>query len=376
MSHSAPVVPPASELDLLPTEDEEHLRATVAKLLEARCPVDRVQAAYAGDTSLGVELWKALVEEIDVAGLLVPEDHGGAGGSARDAAVVLRELGRALAPVPFLTSSVVATRAALAAADPDLLSSLAAGTVAALAVPQTASASSWGTSIIDSDGLRGRLAVVAGALEATLLLVPVRVGERTALRVVEADAPGVTLTPVVSFDMTRQVADIELDGAASRKITDDGARAVSDALALGAALVCSEQVGVAERCLADTVAYVSQRRQFGRLLGSFQALKHRLAEVAIRVDSAGAAAAYATAAAATDDPDAATATAVARIHCAQAAVLAAEEAVQLHGGIGMTWEHPTHLYLKRAKAGELTFGTPSSHRADLARLVDLPAPGT
>jgi alkylation response protein AidB-like acyl-CoA dehydrogenase len=153
----------------------------------------------------------------------------------------------------------------------------------------------------------------------------------------------------------------------------DGAAAVRRGLAPGAALLASEQVGVAQWCLATTVGYLKDRRQFGRVVGSFQALKHRLADLYVATESAGAAARYAAVTTAVDDPDRAVAGAVASSYCGDAAVRAAEEAVQLHGGIGMTWEHPAHLYLKRAKADQIALGTPGFHRARLAELVDLAA---
>ena len=301
--------------------------------------------------------------------MLIPEEYGGAGGSAREAAVVMTELGRAVAPVPFLTSAVVATSAVLPSGDESLLGGLAAGTTtAALVVPLTAGPSfSASLSAVD-DRVSGSVAVVAGALEADVLLVPVVDG----LVAVEASAPGVSVTPVVSLDMTRQVADVSFDGASARRL-DVSPDAVRSALQVGAALLASEQVGIAQHCLEDTVAYLKERRQFGRVLAGYQALKHRLADLFIEVSSAEAAAAYAAAAAAVDDPDLPVAAAVAQASCSSVAVRAAEEAVQLHGGIGMTWEHPTHLYLKRAKADQLAFGAPDQHLAALASLVDLPS---
>jgi alkylation response protein AidB-like acyl-CoA dehydrogenase len=128
---------------------------------------------------------------------------------------------------------------------------------------------------------------------------------------------------------------------------------------------------VARWCLETTVAYLKERRQFGRVVGGFQSLKHRLADLYTGVESAAAAARYAAATLAAGDPDAAVAASLAKAYCSELAVLAAEEAVQLHGGIGMTWEHPVHLYLKRAKSDQLALGTPGRHRAHLATLVDL-----
>ena len=196
-----------------------------------------------------------------------------------------------------------------------------------------------------------------------------------ALHAVEVSSPGVDVTPVTSLDMTRPLADVRLAGAALAGRRRRRRRpAAPRCLLTGAALLAAEQVGVATWCLEATVAHLRERRQFGRVVGGFQALKHRLADLYAEVEGATAAARYAAAALAAGDPDGAVAVAVAQSYCADVAVHAAEEAVQLHGGLGMTWEHPAHLHLKRAKADQLLLGTPEAHRARLARLVDLPAP--
>jgi alkylation response protein AidB-like acyl-CoA dehydrogenase len=361
-----------SELNLLYTEVEDDLRSSVRDLLADHCDPSSVIALYDGDRSLVAPLWKALATDLGLAGLLVPEERGGAGASAREVAVVLEELGRAMAPVPFLTSAVVATTV-LADAEGDLLAGLAAGErTAALAVPLPTTPYGALPGVRAVDGrLSGTVTSVAGALEADVLLVPAATGDGLALHAVAAtDAVRV---PVVSLDMTRQLADVTLDGAAATLVVADAEPALRRALGVGAALLASEQVGVARWCLDETVGYLKQRRQFGRVVGGFQALKHRLADLATGVDSAGAAARHAAAALAADDPDVELATAVAQAYCSDLAVTAAEEAVQLHGGIGMTWEHPAHLYLKRAKADQIAFGTAGAHRSRLAGLVDLPA---
>ena len=139
-------------------------------------------------------------------------------------------------------------------------------------------------------------------------------------------------------------------------------------------MLASEQLGLAERCVEMTVGYVRERRQFGRPVGSFQALKHRLADLWVSVTQARAAARYAAACLATGDPDTQVAVALAVSSCCEAATAVAQECVQMHGGIGFTWEHPAHLYLKRAKSASIAFGTPDRHRATLASLVDLPGP--
>jgi len=369
------------DLNLLYTDVEDSLRASVRDLLTARCTPARVIATYDGDHDLQPELWRSLSVDLGLAALLVPEDRGGAGGTAREAAVVQEELGRFVAPVPFLTSAVVATTALLSGDDDQALGRLAfGGHTAALVVPFSATATSFEPTVrADEDGtLQGRVTSVAGALEADVLLVPVFADggvelHRVDLPRVGASGAGVGLAPVVSLDMTRQLADIVFSGTRSTRVTAAGAgdAAVRHALDLGAALLASEQVGLAQWCLDQTVGYLRDRKQFGRPVGGFQAIKHRLADLYVMVESARAAARYAAATAAEDDPDREVAACVAQAYCSDTAVKAAEECVQLHGGIGMTWEHPAHLYLKRAKADQIAFGTPGAHRQRLGELVDL-----
>jgi alkylation response protein AidB-like acyl-CoA dehydrogenase len=362
----------APDLDLLPTDVETDLRAAVRDLLGDRCTAEAVTATYDGDRSVVAPLWRGLATDLGLTGLLVPEERGGAGASAREAAAVLEELGRACAPVPFLTSSVVATAVLLAAGElaDEALGALSAGErTACLVVPfSTAPEASLGDVTLTDDRLVGAVRSVAGAVEADLLLVPVRTAAGLAVHLVEREEAGIA--PVSSLDMTRQVADVTLDTTAARCVLPDGERAVREALLLGAGLLASEQAGIARWCLEETVAYLGVRTQFGRVVGGFQALKHRLADLYAEVESAAAAARYAAAALA-EGSDVAIAARVAAAYCGDVAVHAAEEAVQLHGGIGMTWEHPTHLYLKRAKADQLGLGTPAAHRAALAQVVDL-----
>jgi alkylation response protein AidB-like acyl-CoA dehydrogenase len=224
--------------------------------------------------------------------------------------------------------------------------------------------------------LRGTIPAVADALPADVLLVPAD-GVPSAVYLVETNAPGVHRTPLVSLDMTRQLCDITLEDAPARQVAVGAAAeaAVAAGIAAGAAVLAAEQLGLAQRCLDLTVEYVKERRQFARQIGSFQAVKHRLADLWATIAQARAASRYAAACLADGDPDAPVAVALAKSACCEAAVTAAQECVQLHGGIGFTWEHPAHLYLKRAKAASVAFGTPGAHRAALAALVDLPAPG-
>ncbi|GAA2528745.1 MULTISPECIES: acyl-CoA dehydrogenase family protein [Streptomyces] len=360
----------STQPDLLYSEEEEALRAAVRDLLTDHCDVAGVIARVESASPHDPSLWKALADGMGLAGLLVPEDRGGQGATPREAAVVLEELGRAVAPVPYLTSAVVATEALLACEDGDeLLAGLASGRrTGALAVGlHTAPGAAFTTVRLESGALHGRLTGIADAAVADVLLVPADDG---GLYAVEADA--VTLTPQTSLDLTRPVAEVTLDGARGHRL-GDAEPAVRRALRAGAGLLASEQLGVADWALTETVRYLKDRKQFNRPVGGFQALKHRLAQLWLEVVHLRAAARGAADALATGE-DADVAVAVAQAYAAPVAVRAAEEALQLHGGIGMTWEHPVHLYLKRAKADSIAYGTAGAHREALAGLVDLRAP--
>ncbi len=379
---------------LLYGETEEELRAAVRGLFEERAGWPAVLARTETSELYDSALWRTLAAEVGCAGLLIPESHGGAGASYREAAVVAEEAGRAVAPVPYLGSAVVATTAALAVGDAELLAGLAGATVtAALAVPfaskpgssQSAAQPGAGRALTvrigqpqpgDPPGqarLSGVISGVADALPASVLLVPAD-GVPAGLYAVDAGAPGLTVTPVVSLDQTRALADVTLDGVPARPLASgpDADRAVASALAAGAAMLAAEQLGVAGRCLEMTVTYLKERYQFARPIGSFQALKHRAADLWVAISQARAASRYAAACLADGDADAPVAVALAKAACGDAAVLAAQECVQLHGGIGFTWEHPAHLYLKRATSSSIAFGTPDWHRASLASLASLP----
>ena len=373
---------------LLYSETENELRAAVRGLLGDRADWPDVLARTETADTYDTGLWRALAADLGCAGLVIGEEHGGAGASWREAAVVAEEAGRHTAPVPFLGSAVTATAAALAAGDAGLLAGLAAGEVtAALAVPFPAASFAVPAPTVAVGALRdgdppgvqrltGTVTTLIDALPATVLLVPAD-GVPAALYAVPADAEGVTLTPAVSLDMTRQLADLTLDGAPGRRIAagDAAAAAVRAGLVAGAVLLASEQLGLAERCLEMTVAYVKERKQFARPVGSFQALKHRLADLWTGVTQARAAARYAAACLADGDPDLPVAVALAKAACSDVALKAAQECIQLHGGIGFTWEHPAHLYLKRAKSAATGYGTADRHRATLAALAGLPPAG-
>ncbi|AJF68749.1 acyl-CoA dehydrogenase family protein [Streptomyces vietnamensis] len=376
--------------DLLYSETEDDLRATVRALLADRAGhqvlLDRIET----DDPYVPGLWKSLAGDIGAAGLLVPEKLGGQGASHREAAVVLEELGRAVTPLPYLTSAVVATETLLGLAGEgggpavELLAELASGRkVAVLAVPLSTApdaepfppgapeAGPSPSAASDAGPLpASTVAGVADAVAADVLLVPRADG----LYAVPAEEA--TVEPQTPLDLTRPLARVTTrPGTGTRLADGDAARtAVRRGLLAGAGLLASEQLGLAERCLEETVRYTRERHQFNRPVGSFQALKHRMAQLWLDVVGARAAARAAADALATGSPDAPLTVAVAQAYCSKVAVRAAEECVQLHGGIGMTWEHPAHLALKRAKSDQIALGSTGRHQDAIAALMDLPAP--
>jgi alkylation response protein AidB-like acyl-CoA dehydrogenase len=360
---------------LLYSEIEDDLRGAVRDMLQARAAWSDVLGRLEAPGH-DRKLWSSLAMDVGCAGLPVPEEAGGAGATWREAAVVLEELGRSVADVPFLTSSVAATAVLLAAGVKDALNAAASGvSVVALAVPFGAplNASCAATVEFHNGELFGSVPLVCGALEADLLVVPTPAG----LALVDATTDGVGRHPFASLDMTRPLCDLRFDGAAGTVVAsaDVGGAALDHGGLVAAALLASEQLGVAEACLEMTIGYLQERRQFGRVLASYQALKHRLADLWTEITQARAVARYAAACAASATPtapgDLSVAASLAQVVCSRVAQTAAEECVQLHGGIGFTWEHPAHLYLKRARTDALAFGTPSYHRGRLGELVDL-----
>ncbi len=385
-------IPPVSDFlgaeprarQLVLTEDQEALRTAVRDLLSDHAPWASVLARTETDAPYDTGLWTRLASDLGVTGLLIPEALGGAGGNAQDLAVVSEQLGAFVAPVPFLGSAVLATVALVAVrSEPvaaECLEQLAAAEITAtLAIPATTVPGGLLSTAVQAVGgvLTGTATPVVDLAAADLAIVLAWDEGEPALYAVVPDAENADVTAITPLDLTRPVGCLELTAAPGRLIVrgDPALSAVATALVTGAAMLAAEQVGVAQWSLDTTVAYLKERHQFGRPIGSFQALKHRMAQVWRRVGLARAAALAAADALAgeTDPEEIATVVAVAASYCSETAVFAAEEMIQLHGGIGMTWEHPAHLYLGRAKADELILGAPDQHRTRLAELVNLPA---
>jgi alkylation response protein AidB-like acyl-CoA dehydrogenase len=350
--------------------EQEQLRQAVRRFCENEMPSETVRELMATRDAHDPARWRRMAGELGLQGLLVPEEHGGSGAGFVELAVVQEEFGRAVFPGPFL-STVFATLAVLDAGDEDaakdLLPGIAEGTTIAT-VAVTEPDGRWDLSSVSTTAVGNRITgqkafVPDGAL-ADLILVAARTEAGVSLFAVDGDAPGLTRVATPTLDQTRPMARLELDDVPGRPVGGSGSlRATLDKVAVAIAL---EQVGGAQKALDMAVEYAKQRQQFGRAIGSFQAIKHKAADVMLRVESARAAAYYAAWAVAADSPEVAAVSSLAKAYCSDAYFFAATQNIQMHGGIGFTWEHDAHLHLKRAQASRLWLGDPTHHRARLA----------
>ncbi|UYP19440.1 acyl-CoA/acyl-ACP dehydrogenase [Rhodococcus sp. Z13] len=339
------------------TEERAALRESVHTLLAKHADSSAVRAATTTEHGYDPELWTLLVEQVGVAALAIPEEYDGVGASPVESHVVLEELGRTLAPTPFLGSAVLAAQALLLSGDTAAcarwLPRIAAGEIVALG---WAGESGWETPGVTADGdtLTGTAHYVLGGDVAVGLLVLARDGEDVALFEVDPDTEGVTRRRVPTMDPTRTLAEVSLSSVAGRRLSapDD---LVERLRTFAFVAVSAEQVGAAQAALDLTVEYAKNRKQFGRVIGSFQALKHRMADMYALVETARS---MSYAAALSQDPQDAYA---AKIYCSEAFEQVAAETVQLHGGIAITWEHDAHLYFKRAHGTARLFGQPHEY---------------
>ncbi|WP_371667976.1 acyl-CoA/acyl-ACP dehydrogenase [Streptomyces sp. NBC_00289] len=374
-------------MDFAFSDEQEELRRTVRAFLADTSPETEVRRLMETPEGFDRRLWRRMGTELGLQGLAVPEEYGGAGCGPVEVGVVMEEMGRALLCAPFLSSAVLATTTLLRCADEDarkrLLPQLAAGElVATLAL--TEDSARWDAAGValtarPSDGswlLDGhKTFVLDGAAADVVLTVARTADEGIGVFLVEGDAAGLARTPLPTLDPTRRQARLEYTGVRATRLRThddgDGWDLVSQVLDRAAVALAAEQVGVASRALDTAVEYAKVRQQFGRPIGSFQAVKHLLADVLLEVESARAAAHSALLAAEHEDPELPAAASLAKAFCSDACLQATTENIQVHGGIGFTWEHPAHLYLKRAKTSQLLFGDPAYHRELLARRIGL-----
>jgi len=335
------------------TEEQLELAATMCAVLTRRADSAAVRAAMESPSGYDADLWQTLCEQIGVAALPIPEEYGGAGATLVESCLVLEELGASLAPSPML-SNLITGQALLAAPAgeerTDLLARVAAGEVASLLSINR---------LIDTDQgtTSGGAALVLDGDRATILLAEVE------NRLVLVDPATVRRTPVPTLDQGTRLAEVDLTGAAVTEL--GGADALDRAWQVGCVGAAAMQAGATRRGLEMTVAYGKERVQFGRPIGSFQALKHRMADMLVLVEMSRSAYLAAAEALSTGAADAAEKASIAKAYCGDALSRVASETVQLHGGIGVTWEHDAQLVFKRAHALNQVFGQPHQHRAVL-----------
>jgi alkylation response protein AidB-like acyl-CoA dehydrogenase len=366
------------------TAEQEELRASVRRFLADRAPISAVRELMETPDGLDTAVWQQAGEQLGLQGIAIPEQYGGAGFSFAEQAIVLEELGAALYGGPYLASAVLAANALLASPDEaarqEFLPGIATGEVIAT-LAFTEEDGSWDPAAIrlaatsrgDEWQLDGRKSFVLDGHTAALILVVARTGEELSLFAVAADASGLTRTALPTLDQTRKLASLDFAGTPARLIgsVGDGAKALSRTLDIAAIAQAAEQLGGAQRALDMAVAYLKVRHQFGRPIGSFQALKHRCADLLLEVESLRSAVQYAAAAVAEDSAEIPMVASLVKAYASDVYFHVAAENIQLHGGIGFTWEHDAHLYFKRAKASELFLGDARYHREHLATRIGL-----
>jgi alkylation response protein AidB-like acyl-CoA dehydrogenase len=366
------------------SEEQEELRSTVRAFLEDKSSSAEVRRLMETEEGYDPAVWSQMGEQMGLQGLHIPEEYGGSGFTYVELIVVLEEMGRALLCAPYFSSVALAANALLHSGDDEakkgLLPGIASGeTIATVAF--TEDSGRWDADGItmaatrSGDGftLDGHKMFVIDGHAASLVLVAARTDSGISLFAVDGDASGLTRTPLATMDQTRKQARLELAGVPARLIGAEGKgwEVLGRTLDLAAVALAAEQVGGAQQCLDMAVDYAKTRVQFGRPIGSFQAIKHKCADMLLEVESAKSAAYYAGWAASELNDELPVVASLAKAYCSDAYFHAAAENIQIHGGIGFTWEHDAHLYFKRAKSSELLLGDPTYHRELLAQRIGI-----
>jgi alkylation response protein AidB-like acyl-CoA dehydrogenase len=366
------------------SEEQEELRKVVKDFLNAKSDEATVRELMDTESGYDPAVWSQMGEQMGLQGLIIPEEFGGSGYSYVELIVVLEEMGRRLLCAPYFSTVVLAANTLIHSGDDaakaKYLPGIASGeTIATLAF--TEANGKWDESGItmeatgsgDSWTLSGEKMYVLDGHTADLVLVAARTGSGVSLFAVDGDAAGLTRTALSTMDQTRKQARLTFAGVPAELIGTEGGGwdVLSTVLDLAAVGLAAEQVGGAQECLEMAVQYAKDRVQFGRPIGSFQAIKHKCADMLLEVESAKSAAYYAGWCASELNDELPSVASLAKSYCSEAYFHTTAENIQIHGGIGFTWEHPAHLYFKRAKSSELLFGDPTYHRELLAQRIGI-----
>ena len=371
------------------SDEQEELRQTVRRFLEGKSPSAEVRRLMESTDGYDAAVWKQMGQELGLQGLHIPEEFGGQGYTFVELAIVLEEMGRVLLCAPYFSSVVLAANAILNAGTEAqkaaLLPGIATGeTIATLAF--TEPNGKWDSAGItmearadgDSYLLDGEKMFVIDGHTAGLIVVVARLAgtsgtDGIAFFTVDGDASGLTRTPLATMDQTRKQARLEFSGVRATPLGEPGAGwpALSKTLDQAAVGLANEMIGGAQFVLDMSVEYAKVRVQFGRPIGSFQAIKHKCADMLLEVESGKSAAYYAAWAAAEDNEELPVVAALAKAYISDAYFHCAAENIQIHGGIGFTWEHDAHLYFKRAKSSEIFLGDATYHRELLAQRIGI-----
>jgi alkylation response protein AidB-like acyl-CoA dehydrogenase len=366
------------------SEEQDELRRAVRRFLQEKSPEGEVRRLMETTEGYDPAVWRQMADQLGLQSLTIPEEHGGSGFTYVELIVVLEEMGAALLCAPYFSTVALAANALLTSGDTSamqyLLPGLASGdTIGTLAL--TEDDGRWDLDAVslratgggDAWTLDGHKNYVIDGHVADLVLTVARTDKGLSLFGVKGDAEGLTRTPLPTMDQTRKQARLEYAATPAWLIgTEGGAEpGLATTLDLAAVALAAEQVGGAQHCLDSAVEYAKTRIQFGRPIGSFQAIKHKCADMLLEVESAKSAAYYAGWAAAEGSDELPVVASLAKSYCSEAYFHAAAENIQIHGGIGFTWEHTAHLYFKRAKSSELLFGDPAYHRELLAQRIGI-----
>ncbi|HKY14059.1 MAG TPA: acyl-CoA dehydrogenase family protein [Microthrixaceae bacterium] len=366
------------------SEEQEELRKVVKDFLNAKSSEASVRELMETESGYDPAVWSQMGDQMGLQGLIIPEEFGGSGYSYVELIVVLEEMGRRLLCAPYFSTVVLAANTLIHSGDDaakkDFLPGIASGeTIATLAF--TEPSGKWdeagitmeATKAGDGYTLSGSKSFVLDGHTANLILVAARTNGAVSLFAVQGDASGLTRTPLSTMDQTRKQAKLDFADTPARLIGAEGQGwdVLSRVLDLAAVGLAAEQVGGAQECLEMAVQYAKDRVQFGRPIGSFQAIKHKCADMLLEVESAKSAAYYAGWCASELNEELPSVASLAKSYCSEAYFHTTAENIQIHGGIGFTWEHPAHLYFKRAKSSELLFGDPTYHRELLAQRIGI-----